>query len=207
MSRPLTIAVVCYPGLGGSGVVASELALGLAIRGHKIHIVASALPERLQSLNGHAIEFEEVEVPTSPVFEHGPYDVAVASHLIEVCRRGPIDLVHLHYAVPHAACALMVGRVLGAAAPAMVTTLHGTDVTRLGSHPSLHAVTSFALAVCDGLTAPSHYLRTTSSTSSGLRRRPRAIARSSPRCSRARPAMARSCSTCRTCGRSSGRSI
>ena len=160
MSRPLTIAVVCYPGLGGSGVVASELALGLAVRGHKIHIVASALPERLQALNGHAIEFEEVEVPTSPVFEHGPYDVAVASHLIEVCRRAPIDLVHLHYAVPHAASALMVGRVLGAAAPAMVTTLHGTDVTRLGSHPSLHAVTSYALAVCDGLTAPSQYLRT-----------------------------------------------
>ena len=149
MTRPLTIAVVCYPGLGGSGVVASELALGLAERGYRIHIVSSALPERLRALNGHDIQFDLVEVPTSPVFEHGPYDVAVASHLVELARREPIDLVHLHYAVPHAASALMVGRILGAAAPAMVTTLHGTDVTRLGTHPSLHAVTSFALAACD----------------------------------------------------------
>jgi N-acetyl-alpha-D-glucosaminyl L-malate synthase BshA len=168
MRRPLTIAVVCYPGLGGSGVVASELALGLAERGHRIHIVASALPERLRALNGHAIQFEAVEVPTSPVFEHGPYEVAVASHLIEVCRREPIDLVHLHYAVPHAASALLVTSVLGPAAPAMITTLHGTDVTRLGAHPSLHAVTSYALGACDGLTAPSHYLRTLAAERFGL---------------------------------------
>jgi len=168
MTRPMTIAVVCYPGLGGSGVVASELALGLAERGHHIHIVASALPERLRALNGHGIQFDPVEVPTSPVFEHGPYDVAVASHLVELARRAPIDLVHLHYAVPHAASALLVGRILGAAAPAMVTTLHGTDVTRLGAHPSLHAVTAFALAACDGLTAPSHYLRALAAERFGL---------------------------------------
>jgi L-malate glycosyltransferase len=168
MTRPMTIAVVCYPGLGGSGVVASELALGLAERGHHIHVVASALPERLHALNGHGIQFDLVEVPTSPVFEHGPYDVAVASHLVELARKTPLDLVHLHYAVPHAASALLVGSILGAAAPAMVTTLHGTDVTRLGTHPSLHAVTSFALAACDGLTAPSHYLRELAAERFGL---------------------------------------
>jgi len=168
MTRPLTIAVVCYPGLGGSGVVASELALGLAERGHRIHIVSSAFPERLRALNGHDIQFELVEVPTSPVFEHGPYDVAVASHLVELARRERIDLVHLHYAVPHAASALLASRILGAAAPAMVTTMHGTDVTRLGTHSSLHAVTSFALAVCDGLTAPSQYLRTLAAERFGL---------------------------------------
>jgi N-acetyl-alpha-D-glucosaminyl L-malate synthase BshA len=168
MTRPLTIAVVCYPGLGGSGVVASELALGLAARGHRIHIVASAMPERLRSFPGHGIEFELVEVPSSPVFEHGPYDVAVASHLVELARREPIDLVHLHYAVPHAASGLLAAAVLGPAAPAMVTTLHGTDVTRLGAHPSLHAVTSFALAACDGVTAPSHYLRTAAAERFGL---------------------------------------
>ncbi|HEU4734208.1 MAG TPA: N-acetyl-alpha-D-glucosaminyl L-malate synthase BshA [Kofleriaceae bacterium] len=183
MTRPLSIAVVCYPGLGGSGVVAAELALGLAARGHRIHVVATSVPERLLGRRGPGarpgspelpgpaggapgasgeiapgIWFERVEVPSSPVFEHGPYDVAVASHLVELVRRTPVDLVHLHYAVPHAASALLVASVLGAAAPAMVITLHGTDVTRLGAHPSLRPVTAFALAAADGLTAPSRYL-------------------------------------------------
>lgn len=156
MTLPLRIAVVCYPALGGSGVIASELALGLAGRGHRVILVATALPERLR---GTAVRFEPVEVPTSPVFEHAPYGEAVASHLIELVRREPIDLVHLHYAVPHAASALLATAVLGAAAPAMVVTLHGTDVTALGSHPSLHAVTAAALEASAGLTTPSRYLR------------------------------------------------
>ena len=171
MSRPLTIAVVCYPGLGGSGVVASELALGLGARGHRIHVVATAIPERLRTRGREIrpeIRFERIEVPSSPVFEHAPYDVAVASHLVELVRREPIDLVHLHYAVPHAASALLVSRVLGAAAPAMVITLHGTDVTQLGAHPSLHAVTAFAVAAADGITAPSQYLRGAAAERFGL---------------------------------------
>ncbi len=180
MTQPLSIAVVCYPGLGGSGVVAAELALGLAARGHRIHVVATAVPDRLRVGRGPEggpeggdairpeIVFDRIEVPSSPVFEHGPYDVAVASHLVELARREPIDVVHLHYAVPHAASALLVSRVLGDRAPAMVTTLHGTDVTRLGAHPSLHAVTAFALAACDGLTAPSQYLRGVAAERFGL---------------------------------------
>lgn len=168
MTRPLTIAIVCFPGLGGSGVVASELAVGLAARGHRIHVVATAVPERLRNGRGGALHFEVVEVPRSPVFEDGPYDVAVACHLIDLARREPIDLVHLHYAVPHAASAMLVRQVLGAAAPALVTTLHGTDVTRLGAHPSVHAVTAFGLAACDGLTAPSQYLRGVAAERFGL---------------------------------------
>lgn len=156
MTLPLRIAVVCYPALGGSGVIASELALGLAGRGHRVTLVATALPERLR---GTAVRFERVEVPSSPVFEHAPYGEAVASRLIELVRREPVDLIHLHYAVPHAASALLAAAVLGAAAPAMVVTLHGTDVTALGSHPSLHAVTAAALEACAGLTTPSRYLR------------------------------------------------
>jgi N-acetyl-alpha-D-glucosaminyl L-malate synthase BshA len=156
MTLPLRIAVVCYPALGGSGVIASELALGLAGRGHRVTLVATALPERLR---GTAVRFERVEVPSSPVFEHAPYGEAVASRLVELVRREPIDLVHLHYAVPHAASALLAAAVLGAAAPAMVITLHGTDVTSLGAHPSLHAVTAAALEACAGLTTPSRYLR------------------------------------------------
>ena len=171
MTRPLSIAVVCYPGLGGSGVVAAELALGLAARGHRIHVVSTAVPERLAAGGGGVrpeLRFERVEVPSSPVFEHAPYDVAVASHLVELARREPIDLVHLHYAVPHAASALLAGQVLGAAAPATVVTLHGTDVTRLGAHPSLHAVTAFAVAAAGGVTAPSHYLRTAAAEQLGV---------------------------------------
>jgi len=156
MTLPLRIAVVCYPALGGSGVIASELALGLAGRGHRVILVATELPERLR---GTAVRFERIEVPTSPVFEHAPYGEAVACHLVELARREPIDLIHLHYAVPHAASALLAAAVLGAAAPAMVVTLHGTDVTALGSHPSLHAVTAAALEACAGLTTPSRYLR------------------------------------------------
>jgi N-acetyl-alpha-D-glucosaminyl L-malate synthase BshA len=156
MTLPLRIAVVCYPALGGSGVIASELALGLAGRGHRVILVATELPERLR---GTAVRFERVEVPTSPVFEHAPYGEAVACRLVELARREPIDLVHLHYAVPHAASALLAAAVLGASAPAMVVTLHGTDVTALGSHPSLHAVTAAALEACAGLTTPSRYLR------------------------------------------------
>jgi N-acetyl-alpha-D-glucosaminyl L-malate synthase BshA len=165
MTAPLRIAVVCYPALGGSGVIASELALGLTGRGHRVHLVASALPERLR---GTAVQFERVDVPTSPVFDHAPYGEAVASQLITLARREPIDLVHLHYAVPHAASAMLAAAVLGAAAPAMVVTLHGTDVTSLGSHPSLHPVTAFALAQCAGLTTPSRFLRAQAADRFGL---------------------------------------
>jgi len=166
MSRPLHLAVVCYPGLGGSGVVASELVNGLAARGHQLHVLSTALPERLHAAPN--ILFEPIEVPASPVFEHGPYDLAVASQLVELCRFAPIDLIHVHYAVPHAAAALLARHVLGDAAPALVTTLHGTDVTRLGAHPSVHAVTAFALATCDGLTAPSSYLRAAAAEQFGI---------------------------------------
>jgi N-acetyl-alpha-D-glucosaminyl L-malate synthase BshA len=152
----LSIAVVCFPGLGGSGVIASELARGLAGRGHRVVVIATAMPERLK-VNG--VRFEAVDVPSMPVSDTAPYGLAVANHLIHLARRESIDLVHLHYAMPHAASAMAAAQVLGAAAPAMVVTLHGTDVTRLGAHPSLNPITSFALAACDGLTTPSQYLR------------------------------------------------
>ena len=152
----VNIAVVCFPGVGGSGVIASELARGLARRGHRVIVLATAMPERLR-VNG--VRFEKIEVPCAPMFETAPYGLAVANQLVHLARREPIDLVHLHYAIPHAASALAAGQVLGDMAPAVVVTLHGTDVTRLGPHPSLNPVTAFALAGCSGLTAPSQYLR------------------------------------------------
>ena len=158
MTGSLSIAMVCYPALGGSGVVASELARGLAARGHRVHVIATALPDRASGGPGD-LRFERVEVPASPVFEHGPYCLAVASRIVELVRREPIDVLHLHYAVPHAASALLAAQVLGDAAPASVITLHGTDATRLAGHAGVHPVTAFAIAACDAITVPSHYLR------------------------------------------------
>ena len=106
LMRPLSIAMVCYPALGGSGVVASELARGLAARGHRVHVLATELPDRAWGGPGD-LRFERVEVPSSPVFEHGPYCLAVASRIVDLARREPIDVVHLHYAIPHAASALL----------------------------------------------------------------------------------------------------
>jgi N-acetyl-alpha-D-glucosaminyl L-malate synthase BshA len=124
------------------------------------------MPERLK-VNG--VRFEEIVVPCSPVFDTAPYGLAVANHLIHLARRETIDLVHFHYAIPHAASALLAAQVLGAAAPAMIVTLHGTDVTRLGPHPSLNPATAFALGTCDGLTTPSQYLRREAVTCFDLR--------------------------------------
>jgi N-acetyl-alpha-D-glucosaminyl L-malate synthase BshA len=151
----LSIAIACHPGLGGSGVIASELACALARRGHRVCVVATALPERLH-VNG--VRFERVDVPTSPVFEHAPYDLAIANTLVDVARRDAVDIIHVHYAIPHAVSAMLAAQVLAPRAPAVVVTLHGTDVTRLGMHPSIHAVTEHALAAADGITTPSRYL-------------------------------------------------
>jgi N-acetyl-alpha-D-glucosaminyl L-malate synthase BshA len=165
-TRPLSIAMVCYPALGGSGVVAAELARGLAAAGHRVHVIATELPER--AVGPGELRFERVEVPSSPVFEHAPYCLAVASRIVELARREPIDVVHLHYAIPHAASALLAAQVLGDAAPARVITLHGTDATHLAGHPGVHPVTAFAIAACDAITVPSHYLRREAAERYGL---------------------------------------
>ncbi len=158
MSDRLSIGIVCFPSLGGSGVIASELALGLARRGHRIHLIASARPSR--DLPPCAAEtFHEVRVPSYPLFEHAPYTLAVASTIVEVARAHRLDLLQVHYAVPHAASAQLACGVLGRAAPAVVASLHGTDVMRVGSDPAYRPVTAFAVAAADGITVPSDFLR------------------------------------------------
>jgi N-acetyl-alpha-D-glucosaminyl L-malate synthase BshA len=152
-----SIGIVCFPSLGGSGVIASELAVGLADRGHDVHLVATALPGRAAR---HAnITFHEVAVPDYPIFEHAPYSLALASKIVEVVRQQRIDLLQVHYAVPHAASAYLARQILGPAAPRLVTSLHGTDVTWVGSDPAYRAVTCFTVAASDGVTAPSASLR------------------------------------------------
>jgi N-acetyl-alpha-D-glucosaminyl L-malate synthase BshA len=158
LSESLSIAIVCYPSLGGSGVVASDLAAGLAERGHRVHVVASAPPGRaLPQSDG--LSFHPVQVSAYPLFDHPPYELAVASAIVGLARTRRLDVVHVHYAVPHAASALLARQMLGSDAPRVATTLHGTDVTRLGSDPRYREVVRFTVAASDGLTAPSEFLR------------------------------------------------
>ncbi len=155
---PLTIAMVCYPSLGGSGVIAAELARGLAERGHTVHLIATARPWR--AALSPRLHFHQVDVPQHPVFEHAPYSIAVAQAIVDVARRHHVDLVQVHYAVPHAASAYLARQLLAAGghAPRIVTSLHGSDVTAVGADPSIRSVTSFAIAASDGVTAPSQFL-------------------------------------------------
>lgn len=158
MSRPFSIGIVCFPSLGGSGVVASDLALGLAERGHRVHLVARSRPTRTLP-SCERLTFHEVHVPDYPVFEHAPYALALASKLVEVAQRQRLDLLQVHYAVPHAVSAHLVKEMQRASAPRVVVSLHGTDVTHLGADPAYRPVTAFAVERADGVTVPSDFLR------------------------------------------------
>lgn len=157
MTQPLSIAMVCYPSFGGSGVVARELAVGLVDRGHSVTLVASDPPSRVLPQHDR-LRFRKVLVPHYPVFQHDPYTLAVASTLVELVREHVVDLVHVHYAVPHATSALLATQTLGAKAPAVVTTLHGTDVIGSGADPAYAVITQHAVRTCAAITVPSGYL-------------------------------------------------
>lgn len=155
---PLSIGLVCFPSFGGSGVVGAELAAGLAARGHRVHLIASAPPPRAAQ-PPPGLRLHVVAVPDYPVFEHPPYELALAGTIVAVAQQTPLDILHVHYAVPHAASAYLATQVLGAGAPRTVATLHGTDVTGVGREPSLAAVTRFAVAAAAAITVPSAFLR------------------------------------------------
>lgn len=158
MSGTLSVGIVCFPSLGGSGIVATELAVGLAARGHHVHVVASApLSRPLPSFE--RLFLHEVSVPGHPALQYPPYALALASRLVELASDHRLDIVHAHYAVPHAASAYLARQVLGASAPRIATTLHGTDVTQIGSDPSYRPIVRFVVAQSDGVTVPSEFLR------------------------------------------------
>jgi len=166
-AAPLALALVCYPTFGGSGVVAAELALALARRGHRVHLLSGAPPSRALPPCEN-LRFQQVSAAPYPLFEHPQYALAVASALVDLARAERLDLVHVHYAVPHAASAYLARQALGPAAPRIVTTLHGTDVTRVGVDPSYRSITRFAVAASDALTVPSDALRRAASEDLGL---------------------------------------
>ncbi|GMB07900.1 N-acetyl-alpha-D-glucosaminyl L-malate synthase BshA [Thermolongibacillus altinsuensis] len=152
----LKIGIVCYPSVGGSGVVATELGKLLAERGHEIHFISSSIPFRLNKVYGN-IYYHEVSVNQYSVFQYPPYDLALASKIAEVAKREKLDLIHAHYAVPHALCAFLAKQMVGEHLK-IVTTLHGTDITVLGYDPSLSDMIKFGIEQSDAVTAVSNAL-------------------------------------------------
>lgn len=153
----LRIGITCYPTYGGSGIVATELGKELAERGHRVHFISYALPQRLERFHPR-IFFHEVEVMSYPLFEHAPYVLALASKMAEVAQYERLDLLHVHYAIPHAAAAY-IAKKINANKLKIVTTLHGTDITLIGNDRTFLPVTRFSIEGSDGVTAVSRYLK------------------------------------------------
>jgi N-acetyl-alpha-D-glucosaminyl L-malate synthase BshA len=156
----MRIGIVCYPTYGGSGAVATELGLALAERGHEVHFISYAQPFRLRGFN-ERVTFHEVKVGSYPLFEHPPYSLALAVMLHEVALKERLDVLHAHYAIPHATAGWMAKQLLEEEGKdlAVVTTLHGTDITLVGQDPSYFTVTRFSIERSDAVTAVSVYLR------------------------------------------------
>ncbi len=156
----MKIAIVCYPTFGGSGVVATELGIALANRGHEIHFITYKQPVRLALLSEN-IHFHEVNVPEYPLFHYQPYELALSSKLVDMVKLHQIDLLHVHYAIPHAYAGYMAKKMLaeeGITVP-MVTTLHGTDITLVGSHPFYKSAVTFSINKSDVVTSVSESLK------------------------------------------------
>ncbi len=151
------IGIVCYPTVGGSGVVATELGIQLAEKNYEIHFISTTLPFRLKKLYPN-IYYHEVEVANYPVFKHPPYDLSLANKIAEVINREDLDIIHAHYAIPHAICAIFAKQMTKKDVK-IVTTLHGTDITILGVDESLHEMVRYAIDESDGVTAVSNSLR------------------------------------------------
>ncbi|HEY6853760.1 MAG TPA: N-acetyl-alpha-D-glucosaminyl L-malate synthase BshA [Gemmatimonadales bacterium] len=155
----MRIGITCYPTYGGSGAVATELGLELARRGHDIHFVSYASPFRLRGF-AERVTFHEVVTATYPLFEQSPYALALAVKQHEVALRERLDLMHVHYAIPHATTAWLAKQMLADERDLKVlTTLHGTDITLVGQDPSYHSITKFSIERSDAVTAVSAYLR------------------------------------------------
>ncbi|HYH97956.1 N-acetyl-alpha-D-glucosaminyl L-malate synthase BshA [Hyalangium sp.] len=159
MTDRLNLAITCFPTFGGSGLIATEIGLAMADRGHRVHFIARDLPVRLRGTS-RQIFFHEVTESDYPALQHsGTYPLALASKMIEVASYERLDILHVHYAVPHATAAWMAREVLGDKAPRIVTTLHGTDTTLIGTDPSYLPITRFSILRSDAVTAPSEFLR------------------------------------------------
>jgi N-acetyl-alpha-D-glucosaminyl L-malate synthase BshA len=155
----MNIGITVYPTYGGSGIVGSELGRELALRGHTVHFISSTLPTRLTELN-ERVHFHEVEMMTYPLFEHQPYDLALATKMATVARAEKLDLLHVHYAIPHSISAILARESIKQKRYVpVITTLHGTDITLVGADRSYLPITRYGLQQSDGVTAVSRFLK------------------------------------------------
>lgn len=160
VSKIMKIGIVCYPTFGGSGVVATELGKGLAKIGHEVHFITYRQPTRLDFFSEN-LYYHEVDIKSYPLFDFPPYELALASKMVSVAKYEKLDLLHVHYAIPHASAAYMAKQILkeeGIHIP-VVTTLHGTDITLVGKDPSYEPVVTFSINQSDGVTAVSQDLK------------------------------------------------
>ncbi|MCI0532250.1 MAG: N-acetyl-alpha-D-glucosaminyl L-malate synthase BshA [candidate division Zixibacteria bacterium] len=157
MDKKFKIGVTCYPIPGGSGVVASELGIQLAKRGHQVHFVSYSIPFRLSNYQENLF-FHQADITQYPLFKYPPYTLTLASKMAEVARTWELDILHVHYAIPHAVCAFLAKSMLGKDAPKVITTLHGTDITLVGMEKSFYEITKFSIEASDKVTAVSEYL-------------------------------------------------
>lgn len=155
----MKIGISCYPTYGGSGIVATELGKSLALRGHEVHFITYALPYRLNQFHEN-IYFHEVKVPEYPLFEYPPYALALATKMAEITLHEKLDLIHAHYAIPHATSAYMAKQMVVDKHPLkIITTLHGTDITLVGADASFMRITQYSINRSDAVTAVSEYLK------------------------------------------------
>ena len=169
----MNIGIVCYASIGGSGVMATELAKSLAARGHDVHLISTDPPFRLGEFHA-GLRFHQVDTPTYPLFREPQYILSLANKVVQVAREFDLDLVHAHYAVPHATAAYLAREVLRSGVerrvPKVVTTLHGTDITLVGNDPSYSHIVGFSIAQSEAVTAVSESLRTATRLDLGIER-------------------------------------
>jgi len=163
----LSVGITCYPTFGGSGIIATEIGLELARRGHRVHFICSSVPFRLPH-HQERVFLHEVETRDYPLFDTSSYVLALASKMVEVATVDRLDLLHVHYAIPHATAGYLAKQILGKAAPKLITTLHGTDITLVGNDPSFLPITRFSVEHSDCITTPSQFLAAATRENLGL---------------------------------------
>jgi N-acetyl-alpha-D-glucosaminyl L-malate synthase BshA len=154
----MKIGITCYPVIGGSGIVATELGMALASRGHQVHFISYQLPFRLDRFRENVF-FHEVEMSTYPLFKYPPYTLSLAAKMADVACRWGLDLLHVHYAIPHATAAFLAKQIAKDCRIKVITTLHGTDVTLVGTERSFFEITKFSVATSDGITSVSEAIK------------------------------------------------
>jgi N-acetyl-alpha-D-glucosaminyl L-malate synthase BshA len=173
VGQPLNVGIVCYASVGGSGVVATELGKALALRGHQVHFISTETPFRLGEFQ-EGLSFHQVLTPTYPLFREPQYLLSLANRIVQVSREFNLDIIHAHYAVPHATAAFLSQQVLAGAgtgvAPRVVTTLHGTDITLVGNDSSYSEIVAFSIQHSDRVTAVSSSLRDATYETLGITR-------------------------------------